>query len=87
MIRLVTWLGCSNRTLSVAILLLLLAPSIEAADFRVLSAQEPTISDIARHSRPSGAQFEFTLAAIAQNLRRLAKIVGRPPPAIPLRAA
>jgi hypothetical protein len=30
---------------------------------------------------PSGAQFEFTLAAIAQNLRRLAKIIGRPPPA------
>jgi len=36
---------------------------------------------------PSGAQFEFTLAAIAQNLRRLAKIVSRPPPAIALRAA
>jgi transposase len=31
---------------------------------------------------PSGAQFEFTLAAIAQNLRRLAKIVTPPPPAI-----
>jgi transposase len=31
---------------------------------------------------PSGAQFEFTLAAIAQNLRRLAKLVGRPPPQI-----
>jgi transposase len=29
---------------------------------------------------PSGAQFEFTLAAIAQNLRRLAKLVARPPP-------
>src|SRR5499426_1080993 len=27
-----------------------------------------------------GAQFEFTLAAIAQNLRRLAKLVARPPP-------
>jgi hypothetical protein len=26
------------------------------------------------------AQFEFTLAAIAQNLRRLAKLVARPPP-------
>jgi hypothetical protein len=36
---------------------------------------------------PSGAQFEFTLAAIAQNLRRLAKTAGRPPPAIALRAA
>src|SRR5262247_3802095 len=36
---------------------------------------------------PSGAQFEFTLAAIAQNLRRLAKIVSRPPPAIALGAA
>jgi hypothetical protein len=36
---------------------------------------------------PSGAQFEFTLAAIAQNLRRLAKIIGRPPPAIALHAA
>jgi hypothetical protein len=35
---------------------------------------------------PSGAQFEFTLAAIAQNLRRLAKIIGRPPPAIALHA-
>jgi hypothetical protein len=30
---------------------------------------------------PRGAQFEFTLAAIAQNLRRLAKLVARPPPA------
>src|SRR5262249_36455918 len=30
---------------------------------------------------PYGAQDEFTLAAIAQNLRRLAKLVARPPPA------
>lgn len=29
---------------------------------------------------PMGAQFEFTLAAIAQNLRRLAKLIARPPP-------
>jgi hypothetical protein len=29
---------------------------------------------------PRGAQDEFTLAAIAQNLRRLAKLVARPPP-------
>jgi hypothetical protein len=29
---------------------------------------------------PCGAQFEFTLAAIAHNLRRLAKLVARPPP-------
>jgi len=29
---------------------------------------------------PNGAQDEFTLAAIAQNLRRLAKLVARPPP-------
>jgi hypothetical protein len=29
---------------------------------------------------PCGAQFEFTWAAIAQNLRRLAKLVARPPP-------
>jgi hypothetical protein len=29
---------------------------------------------------PSGAQFEFTLAAIAQNPRRLAKLVARSPP-------
>jgi transposase len=29
---------------------------------------------------PRGAQFEFTLAAIAQNLRRLARLVLRPPP-------
>ena len=29
---------------------------------------------------PRGAQFEFTLAASAQNLRRLAKLVVRPPP-------
>jgi hypothetical protein len=28
---------------------------------------------------PRGAQFEFTLAAIAQNLRRLAKLLVRPP--------
>lgn len=32
---------------------------------------------------PHGAQFEFTLAAIAQNLRRLAKLTARPPPAEP----
>src|ERR1022692_2834890 len=36
---------------------------------------------------PCGAQFEFTLAAIAQNLRRLAKLVARPPPFVPLCAA
>jgi hypothetical protein len=30
---------------------------------------------------PRGAQFEFTLAAIAQNLRRLAKLMARPRPA------
>ena len=30
---------------------------------------------------PRGAQDEFTLAAVAQNLRRLAKLVARPPPA------
>src|SRR5262249_56919642 len=29
---------------------------------------------------PCGAQFEFMLAAIAQNVRRLAKLVARPPP-------
>src|SRR5689334_25308135 len=29
---------------------------------------------------PCGAQDEFTLAAIAQNVRRLAKLVTRPPP-------
>jgi hypothetical protein len=29
---------------------------------------------------PRGAQFEFTLAAIAQNLRKLAKLVAPPPP-------
>ena len=28
---------------------------------------------------PSGAQFEFTLAAIAKNLKRLAKLAPRPP--------
>src|SRR5499426_1495287 len=31
---------------------------------------------------PRGAQFEFTLAAIAQNLRRLAKLVARAPPTV-----
>jgi transposase len=36
---------------------------------------------------PYGAQDEFTLAAIAQNLRRLAKLVARPPPAADLCAA
>jgi hypothetical protein len=29
---------------------------------------------------PWGAQDEFTLAAIAQNLRRLAKLAAQPPP-------
>ena len=29
---------------------------------------------------PYGAQDEFTLAAIAQNLRRLVKFIARPPP-------
>ena len=33
---------------------------------------------------PRGAQFEFMLAAIAQNLRRLAKLVVRPPPTVDL---
>ena len=36
---------------------------------------------------PCGAQFEFTLAAIAQNLRRLAKLVIRPPPMTAICAA
>lgn len=36
---------------------------------------------------PRGAQDEFTLAAIAQNLRRLAKLVVRPPPAAAVCAA
>jgi len=36
---------------------------------------------------PRGAQDEFTLAAIAQNLRRLAKLVVRPPPAAVVCAA
>ena len=31
---------------------------------------------------PSGAQFEFTLGAIAQNLRRFAKLIARPPPSV-----
>jgi Transposase DDE domain/Transposase domain (DUF772) len=31
---------------------------------------------------PRGAQFEFTLAATAQNLRRLARLMARPPPAL-----
>ena len=35
---------------------------------------------------PRGAQDEFTLAAIAQNLRQLAKLVVRPPPAVALYA-
>jgi hypothetical protein len=30
---------------------------------------------------PRGAQFEFVFAAIAQNLRRLARLIIRPPPA------
>jgi hypothetical protein len=29
---------------------------------------------------PKGAQDEFTLAGIAKNLRRLAKLVAQPPP-------
>jgi transposase len=36
---------------------------------------------------PRGAQFEFMLAAIAQNLRRLAKLIARPPPIAPACAA
>jgi transposase len=36
---------------------------------------------------PRGAQDEFTLAAIAQNLRRLAKLVVRPPPEVAACAA
>jgi transposase len=36
---------------------------------------------------PRGAQDEFTLAAIAQNLRRLAKLVAQPPPTITAYAA
>jgi transposase len=36
---------------------------------------------------PRAAQFEFTLAAIAQNLRRLAKLMTRPPPMTAICAA
>jgi transposase len=39
-----------------------------------------TSGSLVRLRGPRGAQFEFTLAAIAQNLRRLGKLVGRPPP-------
>jgi hypothetical protein len=35
-------------------------------------------------ARAARRQFEFTLAAIAQNLRRLAKLVARPPPLVAL---
>ena len=35
---------------------------------------------------PKGVQDEFTLAAIAQNLRRLAKLVAQPPPVAALLA-
>jgi hypothetical protein len=38
------------------------------------------VTTIGRLRGPHGAKFEFTLAAIAQNLRRLAKLVARPPP-------
>ena len=31
---------------------------------------------------PCGAQFEFTLAAIVQNLRKLTKLIARPPPTV-----
>ena len=49
----------------------------------------PAIKRILRLGRlrlggPRGAQDEFTLGAIAQNLRRLAKLVARPPPAAAL---
>ena len=40
-----------------------------------------------RSRGPRGAQDEFTLGAIAQNLRRLAKLVARPPPAAELCSA
>lgn len=36
---------------------------------------------------PRGAQDEFTLAAIAQNLRRMAKLITRPPPTVAQQAA
>jgi hypothetical protein len=36
---------------------------------------------------PRGAQNDFVLAAIAQNLRRLATLVARPPPALVLHNA
>jgi transposase len=36
---------------------------------------------------PTGATFEFTLAAIAQNLRRLAKLIAQPPPYRPVACA
>ena len=36
---------------------------------------------------PRGAQFEFTLAAIAKNLRSLAKLIARPPPLAASRVA
>ena len=40
----------------------------------------PARLDRLRLRGPRGAQDEFVLAAIAQNLRRLAKLVARPPP-------
>jgi hypothetical protein len=40
---------------------------------------EPCIPTRAYLRGPRGAQFEFTLAATAQNLRRMGKLVPRPP--------
>ena len=42
--------------------------------------QSDKFLDRLRLRGPNGAQFEFTFAAIAQNLRRLAKLTARAPP-------
>jgi len=72
-------------SLVAAVLMAAKVESTAAGDAEVSVAGPLIANDFPRLGRlrlrgPRGAQDEFVLAAIAQNLRRLASLVARPPP-------
>ena len=57
-----------------------LAAHVEPAGKQRRKTDRAARLDRLRLRGPRGAEFEFTLAAIAKNLRRLAKLIVSPPP-------
>jgi hypothetical protein len=68
---------------AVLIVLRAIVPRPQTCRDAVRSAQAHPQARPTPTARPTRAQDEFTLAAIAQNLRRLSKFAVRPPPQAP----